>query len=79
MFPQQGFFQSHTIGYLKIQLQECALLVAEHDSLDINLQQESETLSHVSCNLPICLIRLFSSGSSLERVSLLLILGEAFT
>lgn len=29
---QQGFFQTHTIGYLEIQVQELDLLLAEHDS-----------------------------------------------
>lgn len=54
---QQGFFGSCTAGYLKTQVQNCALLLAEHDSLGINLQQKSETLSHIRCHFSISLIR----------------------
>lgn len=52
-----GFFQSYTAGYLKTQVQNCALSLAEHDSLGINLKQKSETLSHVRCHFSISLIR----------------------
>jgi len=56
---QQGFFQSHFTGYLKIRVQECALLLAKHNTLGIHWQLETETLSHVKMSSSHSLIRCF--------------------
>lgn len=75
---QQEFFQSHTIGYLKIHVQERTLLLAEHDILG-NLQQETETLSHIKMSSSYFFNQMFSSDIPLGHVRLLLILRDVFT
>lgn len=57
---QQGSFQSHFTGYLKIHVQEHALLLGMHNILGIRWQQDTETQRHcVKMSSSHSLIRCF--------------------